>query len=111
MIVGTGKIWQVEACGFFLLIFTEMALLFQFHYQSYHMNITAHPREPVDRHENLELFAYMCGTHAKGKRLENFNQVGVGEGQLEHTAYSPLPFVNEHTSYGTCASSHTYWQQ
>ena len=28
-----------------------------------------------------------------------------------HTANSPLPFVNEHTSYGTCASAHTYWQQ
>ncbi len=43
--------------------------------------------------------------------MKESNQVGVGEGQLEHEAYSPLPFVNEHTSYGTCASAHTYWQQ
>ena len=28
-----------------------------------------------------------------------------------HTAYIPLPSVNEHTSYGTCASAHTYLQQ
>ena len=27
------------------------------------------------------------------------------------TANSPLPFVKEHTSNGTCASAHTYWQQ
>lgn len=27
------------------------------------------------------------------------------------TANSPLPFVKEHTSNGTWASAHTYWQQ
>ena len=27
------------------------------------------------------------------------------------TANWPLPSVNEHTSNGTCASAHTYWQQ
>lgn len=46
----------------------------------------------------------------EGKKAAK-TQVGVGEGQLEHTANSPLPLVSEHTSYGTCASPHTYWQQ
>lgn len=50
------------------------------------------------------------GKRGKGKKAAK-TQVGVGEGQLEHTANSPLPLVSEHTSYGTCASSHTYWQQ
>ena len=59
---------------------------------------------------------YSCLRMAKSHEIFFFRlflspYVGFGDGQLEHTANSPLPFVNEHTSYGTCASSHTYWQQ
>ena len=55
--LASGSLWVL------LLIFTDMALLFQTHYQSYHMNITAHPRENRSTDTKIWSFLHTCVVH------------------------------------------------